>query len=136
MSRYKTSSLIMVLLAFSVFNAESKETQTRSKPRSDEQKIALQQQNAGTAQSASQSSTDTQLDYTLGSGDAIRILVFQNPDLTLDTRVSEGGTITYPLVGTVKVGGMPIAQAERTIAAALKSGGFVQQPQVNIVLMQ
>lgn len=118
MSRYKTSSLIMVLLAFSVFNAESKETQTRSKPRSDEQKIALQQQNAGTAQSASQSSTDTQLDYTLGSGDAIRILVFQNPDLTLDTRVSEGGTITYPLVGTVKVGGMPIAQAERTIAAA------------------
>jgi polysaccharide export outer membrane protein len=74
--------------------------------------------------------------YTLGPGDDIRILVFQNPDLTLDTRVNEGGTITYPLVGSVKVGGMPIADAEKTIASALKSGGFVQQPQVNIVLQR
>jgi len=75
-------------------------------------------------------------DYTLGPGDSIRIVVFQNPDLTLDTRVAEGGTITYPLVGSVKVGGMPIPQAEKNIADALKKGGFVQQPQVNIVLVQ
>lgn len=78
----------------------------------------------------------SQGDYTLGPGDSIHIIVFQNPDLTLDTRVSEGGTITYPLVGSVKVGGMPIAQAERAIADALKKGGFVQQPQVNIALVQ
>lgn len=75
-------------------------------------------------------------DYRLGPGDAIRILVFQNPDLTLETRVSEGGTITYPLVGAVAVGGTTIAQAELNIAKALRSGGFVQKPQVNIVLLQ
>lgn len=75
-------------------------------------------------------------DYTLASGDAIRVLVFQNPELTLDTRVSESGTITYPLIGSVKVGSMSIAQAEAEIAAALKAGGFVKQPQVNIVLLQ
>lgn len=75
-------------------------------------------------------------DYTLAPGDAIRVLVFQNPDLTLDTRVTESGTITYPLIGSVKVGSMSIAQAEGVIASALKSGGFVQQPQVNIVLLQ
>lgn len=75
-------------------------------------------------------------DYTLGPGDNIRILVFQNPDLALDTRVAEGGTITYPLVGSLRIGGMPIPKAEKVIADALKSGGFVQQPQVNIVLMQ
>jgi polysaccharide export outer membrane protein len=75
-------------------------------------------------------------DYTLAPGDAIRVLVFQNPDLTLDTRVSESGTITYPLIGSVKVGSMSIAEAEGVIASALKSGGFVQQPQVNIVLLQ
>ncbi|MRR49938.1 MAG: polysaccharide export protein EpsE [Rhodocyclaceae bacterium] len=75
-------------------------------------------------------------DYQLGAGDAIRILVFQNPDLTLDTRVSEGGTITYPLIGTVQIGGLTISKAEQTIAASLKDGGFVQQPQVNIVLVQ
>ncbi len=77
---------------------------------------------------------DTRGDYRLGPGDAIRIVVFQNPDLTLDSRVTEGGTITYPLIGGVAIGGLTIEAAEQKIAAALKEGGFVQQPQVNIVL--
>lgn len=79
---------------------------------------------------------EKQGDYQLGAGDAIRILVFQNPDLTLESRVSEGGTITYPLIGTVPIGGLTISGAEQKIATALKAGGFVQQPQVNIVLIQ
>jgi polysaccharide biosynthesis/export protein len=75
-------------------------------------------------------------DYKLGPGDQIRVLVFQNPDLTLDTRVSEGGSITYPLIGSVQIGGLSIDAAEKRIAKGLKDGGFVQQPQVNIVLIQ
>ena len=50
-------------------------------------------------------------DYPLAAGDAIRIQVFQNPDLTLETRVSENGSITYPLVGELTIGGMAIATA-------------------------
>lgn len=76
------------------------------------------------------------VDYRLGPGDAIRIVVFQNPDLTLEARVSESGTITYPLIGAVEIGGLALGAAEQTIAAGLKAGGFVQQPQVNIVLLQ
>lgn len=75
-------------------------------------------------------------DYPLGAGDTLRVQVFQNPDLTIETRVSESGTITYPLIGSVELGGLAIAAAEKKIAAALKDGGFVQQPQVNIVLIQ
>lgn len=75
-------------------------------------------------------------DYRLGPGDAIRIQVFQNPDMTLETRVNENGGITYPLIGKVDVGGVTIARAERNIASALARGGFVQKPQVNIVLLQ
>lgn len=75
-------------------------------------------------------------DYRLGAGDTIRVLVFQSPDLTTDARVSESGAITMPLVGGVTIGGLSIANAEKKIAAALKSGGFLQQPQVNIVLVQ
>jgi len=78
----------------------------------------------------------SKVDYKLGQGDAIRIVVFQNPDLTLDSRVSESGTITYPLIGTVEIGGLSIEAAEQRIASGLKEGGFVQKPQVNIVLMQ
>jgi polysaccharide export outer membrane protein len=78
----------------------------------------------------------TNVDYKLGQGDAIRIVVFQNPDLTLDSRVSESGTITYPLIGTVDIGGLSIEAAEKRIASGLKEGGFVQKPQVNIILIQ
>jgi len=75
-------------------------------------------------------------DYQLGAGDAIRITVFQNPDLTLETRVSETGGITYPLIGAVQVGGLSAGMAEQLIAQKLKSGNFVKQPQVNIALLE
>ena len=75
-------------------------------------------------------------DYPLGAGDAIRVQVFQNPDLTIETRVSENGSITYPLIGAVDLGGLSIAAAEKKIADALQKGGFIRQPQVNIVLIQ
>ena len=62
--------------------------------------------------------------------------MFQNPDLTIETRVSENGSITYPLVGAVDIGGLSVASAERKIANALQKGGFLQNPQVNITLTQ
>ena len=78
---------------------------------------------------------DQPTEYQLGPGDTIRVLVFQNPDLTLETRVSENGTISFPLIGTVRIGGMTVARAERTIADALRTGGFIKQPQVNVLLV-
>ncbi len=78
---------------------------------------------------------DRQPEYQLGAGDTIRIQVFQNPDLTMETRVTENGTASYPLVGSVKIGGMTIPAAEQAIAKALKDGGFIQAPQVNIALL-
>jgi len=76
-----------------------------------------------------------QPDYPLGGGDDLRVLVFQNPELTTEARVSGNGTITFPLIGEVQLGGLSIAAAEKKIATALKEGGFVQKPQVNIVLV-
>ena len=77
-----------------------------------------------------------QNDYPLAAGDTIRVQVFQNPDLTIETRVSESGSITYPLIGSVDLGGLSIAGAEKKIADALQKGGFIRQPQVTIVLLQ
>lgn len=75
-------------------------------------------------------------DYQLGAGDSIGIQVFQSPDLSVDARVSESGVISYPLVGSVQLGGLTISEAEKKIADALRTGGFVKVPQVNIVLRQ
>ena len=78
---------------------------------------------------------DTAADYPLSANDTIRIQVFQNPDLTLETRVAEDGAITYPLIGSIKIGGLAVATAERKLANALEKGGFIQNPQVNISLL-
>jgi len=75
-------------------------------------------------------------DYRLGAGDAIRVQVYQNPDLTVEARVSESGSITYPLVGKMALGGLTIGQAEGRIAQALRSSNILKSPQVNIVLLQ
>lgn len=75
-------------------------------------------------------------EYRLGPGDGVKISVFQNPDLSLETRVSETGVISYPLVGSVQIGGLSVAAAEKAIADGLRKGGFVLQPQVTLVLQQ
>jgi polysaccharide export outer membrane protein len=75
-------------------------------------------------------------DYRLGAGDSIGVQVYQSPDLSVDARVSESGVISYPLVGSVQLGGLTISEAEKKIADALRTGGFVKVPQVNIVLRQ
>ena len=75
-------------------------------------------------------------EYRLGAGDVLRISVYQNPDLTLETRVTEAGIITFPLLGAVRIGGQSVTEAERFIADGLRSGNFVRQPQVTIVVLQ
>jgi polysaccharide export outer membrane protein len=74
--------------------------------------------------------------YLIGPGDILRISVFKNPDLSLDGRVSEAGSLSYPLIGSVALGGLTLPAAERKIAELLKEGGFVLNPQVNILLTQ
>ncbi|WP_202820217.1 polysaccharide export protein EpsE [Roseateles aquatilis] len=80
--------------------------------------------------------TGAAAEYRLGSGDAIKITVFQNPDMTLETRVTEAGTISFPLLGAVRVGGLSISEAENRIADGLRKGNFVKQPQVTILVLK
>ncbi len=75
-------------------------------------------------------------EYRLGAGDVLQISVYQNPDLALQTRVTDAGLITYPLLGTIKVGGMSVTAAEKMIAEGLRSGNYVKSPQVTVVVMQ
>ena len=75
-------------------------------------------------------------DYRLGPGDTLGVLVFQNPDLSLDVRVSESGLISYPLIGSLSVGGQTLIEAQIALAQALRSGGYVRDPQVSLVLRQ
>lgn len=73
-------------------------------------------------------------ELVLGGGDVVKISVFGNPDLAVETRVSESGFVTMPLVGQVEVAGLSAAMAETKIATMLERGGFVKKPQVNLLV--
>ena len=88
------------------------------------------------AQAMTPTTEAAQAEYRLGGGDVIRISVYQSQDLSLETRLSETGVISFPLVGALMLGGKTVGEAEQVIATALKKGEFVKNPQVNVVLMQ
>ena len=73
---------------------------------------------------------------TLGAGDTLRITVVQNPDLTTETRISERGTIMFPLIGELALNGQTPAGAAARIAEQLKQGNFLKNPQVNVAVTQ
>lgn len=75
-------------------------------------------------------------DAELGAGDMLRINVYGHPDLSLETRISDAGSITFPLIGEVKLGGLTRAAAEKKLAGMLEKGGYLRNPQVNIAIAQ
>lgn len=72
----------------------------------------------------------------LGTGDSVRVTVFQNPDLTTETRISAQGTILMPLVGQVELRGLAPNDAAGRIADRLKEGQFLVDPQVSLAVIQ
>ena len=83
--------------------------------------------------SASNSAT---AQYRLAPGDGIRVFVYQNPDLSLELRLTESGTVSYPLLGSINLTGLTVNQAEQRLADGLRDGKFVNRPQVTVTLLQ
>lgn len=74
-------------------------------------------------------------EYVIGEGDLLKISVYDNPDLTTDTRVSGDGKITLPLIGEITVTGMTAAAAQKSIADKL-SDGYIRKPQVSVFITE
>ncbi|WGG49147.1 polysaccharide export protein EpsE [Rugamonas sp. DEMB1] len=75
-------------------------------------------------------------DLLLGPGDVVKMSVYGNPDLMVETRVNESGAVTFPLIGQVGIGGLSTAAAEQKVAGLLERGGFLRKAQVNILVTQ
>ena len=89
---------------------------------------------AAEAADALQSDAVADLDpdgYILGRGDLIGIQVFDEPDLTLDARVSSSGNINYSYLGDVRVSGKTPLELEKHISSLLENG-FLVNPSVNV----
>lgn len=72
--------------------------------------------------------------YHLGSGDTIKITVWGEPDLTLETLLADTGSFNYPFLGNVTASGLTIDQLEKHITDGLKEG-FLLEPDVNVQIL-
>lgn len=70
----------------------------------------------------------------LGPGDVVRASVYGSPDLAIETRISENGMMTFPLLGEVQVGGLTTQQAEQKIGGLLQKNGYLKIAQVNLLV--
>ena len=70
----------------------------------------------------------------LGPGDVVKMSVYGSPDMQVETRITENGTMTVPLLGQVQVGGLTVPQAEKKIGTALEKGGYLKKAQVNLLV--
>lgn len=73
-------------------------------------------------------------EVVLGPGDVVKATVYGSPDLAIETRVSEAGSMTFPLLGEVQVGGLTTQQAEKKIGGLLEKGGYLKKAQVNLLI--
>lgn len=71
--------------------------------------------------------------YVLAPNDVVEIKVFQEDDLESKLRVSPKGTITFPLIGVVAVGGRTPQEAAALIRDAL-ARDFLVNPQVSLTV--
>ena len=58
---------------------------------------------------------------TLIAGDLLHITVFRQKDLELETRIPEGGSLAYPLIGDVQAAGKSVKAVETDIRTRLEA---------------
>lgn len=72
--------------------------------------------------------------YKLAAGDVITIRVFGEDDLSREKiRLSDAGTIPYPVLGEVKALGLTIGEIERIITKGL-DGRYLINPRVSVTI--
>lgn len=72
----------------------------------------------------------------LGVGDTFEVSVYGEEDLSGKHRVSEDGSINFPLVGRVEVAGKGAAEIAALIETALRDRKLLREPHVSVFLLE
>jgi polysaccharide export outer membrane protein len=73
--------------------------------------------------------------YVVGPSDVLGITVYDQPQLSRTYMVQADGSVTVPLIGSVKVGGLSTPEIEKELRKRL-ADGFLKNPQVSVVVEQ
>jgi polysaccharide export outer membrane protein len=71
--------------------------------------------------------------YIVGSGDVLKIDVYDHEDLKKTVRVSNNGSIVIPFLGQIQVDGMTVPDVTKKLTRLL-ADGYIINPQVNIFI--
>lgn len=74
--------------------------------------------------------------YEIGPEDVITIFVLQQQSMSGTFPVKPDGTVSVPLIGNIKAGGMTTGQIEAEVVDRLKTGQIVLEPNVTVNVLQ
>lgn len=69
-------------------------------------------------------------EYRLGAGDKLRIIVFDEADLSGEFLVDGTGMVSMPLIGEVTASGLTVREFQRGVEEALRDG-YLNDPRVS-----
>jgi protein involved in polysaccharide export with SLBB domain len=72
--------------------------------------------------------------YKLSANDLIHIKVFGEDELECSSRIARDGTVPFPLLGSIGVGGKTVLEATSAIQSALRS--YLVNPQVALRILE
>ncbi|MDP3542412.1 MAG: polysaccharide biosynthesis/export family protein [Elusimicrobiota bacterium] len=71
-------------------------------------------------------------DYRISAADLIGITVYQDLEMNRKVRVNSNGSVSMPLIGEVKIGGMTLIEAQAALESKLAK--FLVSPQVSLFI--
>jgi polysaccharide biosynthesis/export protein len=89
---------------------------------------------AGGGSAAGSSTIGGLTDEPITPGENVHINVFDAPEFSLTTRVSESGDIPFPILGVVHISGLTSASAADLIAKQLKERNLMLEPAVIVTV--
>lgn len=72
----------------------------------------------------------------IGAGDVLQVTVFGQPDMSAEVSVTEGGEVTLPLIGLIRLAGLSSSDVEKLVARRLREREFLLNPEVSVTVRQ
>jgi polysaccharide biosynthesis/export protein len=91
-------------------------------------------QGSGGAPRSTESAIGGLSDTPISPGQVVHISVFDAPDFSLITRVSEAGDVPFPILGAFHIGGLNSASAAQMLAKELKDRNLMLAPEITVTV--
>lgn len=73
-------------------------------------------------------------DYLIQPGDLVEIKVYKEDDMDRTLRVATNGSVTFPLIGNIKIAGLTVSNAAQALESALQA--YLKTPSVSFLIKE